>query len=153
MDQPLTRPDRGSPQKLLAAISWTLLVTVMFGGCALLHLLTTGEGLTAHEEQFFRARHGHAGVLAAVGILYESYLGRTLLGVRCWIAAWGLCLAGVLTMSAGLFAHMIVGEPGEESWGTTLTGIGGVVLAAVLDLAWNLYRARNVRCDAPAPGA
>ena len=71
-----------NPQNVLAAISWALLVTVMLGGYALLRLLTTGDNLTDHEEQFFRAGHGHAGVLAAVGILYSSYLGRTLLGHR-----------------------------------------------------------------------
>lgn len=140
-----------SPQNLLAAISWTLLVTVMFGGYALLRLLGMNDALTDHEEQFFRAGHGHAGVLAAVGILYGSYLGRTLLDARRQIVAWAVYLAGVLTMSGGFFVHMVIGEPGKGSWGTTVTGLGGVVLAAaVLYLALNLYRARTVRFDTVA---
>ncbi len=151
MDQRPTRPERGSPQNLLAAISWTLLVTVMFGGYALLRMLTMGDALTDHEEQFFRAGHGHAGVLAAVGILYGSYLGRTRLAARRQIAAWAFYLAGVLTMSGGFFVHMVMGEPGEGSWGTTMTGIGGVVLAAaVVYLALHLYRARDVQFEATA---
>ncbi|MBA3276149.1 MAG: hypothetical protein H0T72_10160 [Chloroflexia bacterium] len=133
------------PQNILAAISWTLLVTVMLGGYALLRLLSTGSNLTDHEEQFFRAGHGHAGVLAAVGILYSSYLGRTLLSARRQIVAWGVYLAGTLMLSGGMFIHMTVGEAGEGSWGTTLTAFGGVVLAiTVLYLAWQLYQARHV---------
>src|SRR5690606_37371874 len=103
------------PQNVLAAISWALLVTVMFGGYSLLRLLTSGDGLTEHEEQFFRAGHGHAGVLSAVGILYSSYLGRTLLPARTQVLAWGAYLIGVLGLSGGMFLHMLVGEPGEES--------------------------------------
>jgi len=48
-------------------------------------------------------------------------------------------------MSGGLFLHMAVGEPGKGSIGTTLTALGGVVLAiTVLYLAWHLFRARNI---------
>jgi hypothetical protein len=130
---------------VLAAISWALLVTVMLGGYALLRLLSGAGELTDFEEQFFRAGHGHAGVLAAIGILYSSYLGRTTLPPRRQVIAWCVYLAGVLLMSGGLFLHMVVGEEGEGSAGTTMTATGGVVLAgSVLYLAWHLYRARHV---------
>ncbi len=55
MDQPLKSPRFAGPQNLLAAISWALLVTVMLGGYALLRLISMGDALTDHEEQFFRA--------------------------------------------------------------------------------------------------
>ena len=145
MDQPLKSPRFAGPQNLLAAISWALLVTVMLGGYALLRLISMGDALTDHEEQFFRAGHGHAGVLAAVGILYSGYLGRTLLAARPQVLAWSVYLLGVLTMSGGQFAHMMVVEAGRGSWGTTMTAVGGAILAgAVLYLAWQLYRARDV---------
>lgn len=145
MDRATTRPDISGPQNTLAAISWALLVTVMFGGYALLRLLSSGNTLSDHEEQFFRAGHGHAGVLAGIGILYSSYLGRTLLGARRQVIAWSVYTLGVLGTSGGMFLHMQVGEAGEGSAGTTLTALGGVVLAgAVLYLAWQLYRARAV---------
>lgn len=132
-------------QNVFSAISWALLVGVMFGGYALLRMLSSGEGLTEHEEQFFRAGHAHAGVLNVIGILYGTYLGRTLLSARNQIAAWLTYILGVALMSGGFFVHMAVGEPGEGSIGTTLTATGGVILAVtVLYLAWNLFRARDV---------
>jgi hypothetical protein len=134
------------PQNLLAAISWTLLVTVMLGGYFLLRMLTAPDGLSEHEEQFFRAGHAHAGVLAAIGILYSSYLGRTLLRPQSQVIAWCVYLGGALMMSGGFFVHMVIGEPGQRSWGTTLTVVGAVILAiAVLALAWWLVRARHIR--------
>jgi hypothetical protein len=138
-----------NPQQVLAAISWTLLVTVMFGGYSLLMMITSGDGLSDHEEQFFRAGHAHAGVLAAIGILYSSYLGRTRLAARTQVIAWSVYFAGVLLQSGGMFVHMLVGEPEERSAGTWMTISGGVVLAgAVLFLAWQLYRARDMSHDA-----
>lgn len=150
MTHRMAPPAHAGPQNVLAAISWTLLVTVMFGGYMLLRLLSSGDNLTDHEEQFFRAGHGHAGVLAAVGILYSSYLGRTLLSARRQVLAWSVYLAGVLALAGGMFLHMAVGEPGEGSPGTTLSALGGGVLAgAVLYLVWHLYRARHVTVGSP----
>lgn len=137
------RPTTDLPQ-VLGAISWALLVTVMFGGYSLLMLLTSTDGLSEHEEQFFRAGHAHAGVLAAIGILYSSSLGRTRLAARAQLATWLAYLLGVLLQSGGMFVHMLVGEPGERSPGTWMTISGGLFLAgAVLFLAWQLFRARN----------
>lgn len=146
-----SKQDSAGPQNLLAAMSWVLLFAVMFGGYSLLRLMNSGDGLTAHEEQFFRAGHGHAGVLSAVGILYSNYLGRTLLSARTQVLAWIAYAVGVLGLSGGMFLHMLVGDPGEESVGTTVIALGGVVLAgSVLFLAWHLYKARHVVWSKPA---
>lgn len=146
-DTRATGPRRttAGPQNVFSAISWALLITIMFGGYSLLRLLSSGDGLTEHEEQFFRAGHGHAGVLATLGILYGGALGRTLLTTRRQVIAWSAYLAGVLLMSGGMFVHMMIGEPGHGSAGTTITAIGGVVLAiTVVYLAWHLFGARHV---------
>lgn len=132
-----------SPTNLLAAISWALLVTVMLGGYMLLRLLTVGDALSEFEEQFFRAGHAHAGVLAAIGILYSQYLGRTQLTRSAQIRAWAVYLVGVLTMSGGFFVHMLLGAEGESSPGVWMITTGGVVLAAaVLFLSYHLFRNR-----------
>lgn len=146
-----TAPTHRSPQNLLAAISWALLVTVMFGGYSLLMLLTGSGELSAFEERFFRAGHAHAGVLAAIGILYSGALARTLLAPRHQIAAWVAYLIGVLLQSGGMFVHMLVGEEGERSAGTWVTISGAIVLASsVLFLAWQLFRARHVAFPSPS---
>lgn len=155
--QALPRQGPG-PQNLLAAISWALLVTVMFGGYSLLMLLTGSGELSEFEERFFRAGHAHAGVLAGIGILYSSALGRTLLPPRRQVGAWVAYLAGVLLQSGGMFVHMLVGVEGERSAGTWMTILGAIVLAvSVLFLAWHLFRARHIpfatSTPPPYPGA
>jgi hypothetical protein len=142
IESPSTQPL--SPSNLLAAISWALLVAVMFGGYSLLRLLTSGNELSDFEEQFFRAGHGHAGVLSAIGILYSSYLGRTALSYTAQVRAWIIYLIGVLVMSGGFFVHMLIGEEGEGSFGTVMIPLGGLILAgSVLFMAWQLYRNRE----------
>jgi heme/copper-type cytochrome/quinol oxidase subunit 4 len=133
------------PGQVLAAISWVLLIAVMVGGESLIMLLTSGDPPTAQQEQFFRAGHGHAGVLAIAGILYSNYLGRTALSARRQVVAWIAYALAVFMVSGGMFLHAYTGEAGERSAGVWLTTAGGVVLAgAVLYLAWHLFRARNV---------
>jgi hypothetical protein len=139
------------PQNVLAAVSWALLVTVIFGGYSLLMLLTGGGELTEFEETYFRAGHAHAGALTAIGILYGSALGRTLLPYRRQVVAWTVYLAGVLLQSGGMFVHMLVGEEGERSAGTWMTVAGAVVLAgSILFLAWQLFRARHIVFPTPS---
>jgi hypothetical protein len=129
------------PQRVLGAISWVLLIAVIFGGESLLRFLSGGDSLTAHEEQFFRAGHGHAGVLTIVGLLYSMYLGKTALPARAQYTAWIAYAIGVGGVAGGMFLHAYTGQPGEGSAGTTLAAIGGVIIAAtVLYLAWNLVR-------------
>ena len=132
---------RDGPQRVLGAITWVLLVAVIFGGESLLRFLSGGASMTEHEEQFFRAGHGHAGVLTIVGLLYSNYLGKTALAARAQVTAWVAYAIGVFAVAGGMFLHAYTGEPGESSAGTTLAMIGGIdIAAAVLFLAWQLVR-------------
>lgn len=131
----------GQPQRVLGAISWILLVAVIFGGESLLRFLSGGDSLTEHTEQFFRAGHGHAGVLTIVGLLYSTYLGKTALPARTQYAAWIAYAIGVGGVAGGMFLHAYTGTPGQSSTGTMLAMVGGVLIAiTVLYLAWNLVR-------------
>jgi hypothetical protein len=65
------------PTLVLPAIALFSLVTVAFGGWSLLALLTRQDGLTAFQEQFFRAGHAHAGVLLVLSLVFFVFLGRT----------------------------------------------------------------------------
>ena len=134
-----------TPKTLLAAISWILLVAVIFGGYSLLSMLTSNGDLTPFQEKFFRAGHAHAGVLAIVGLFYSTYLAETTLSYRAQVWTWIVYLLGVGSVSGGFFLHMLIGKEGHGSAGTTLTGIGALIITGtVLFLAYHLFKARNI---------
>ena len=121
-------------------IAWIALPTVMYGGYALLGLLTRG-GLTPFQQTFFRAGHAHAGVLL-LSLLYHSYLEQTTLHPAIKVGAAAVVLVGILAQSGGFFLHMAVGRPGEPSLGTRITSLGAVLLAtAIVILVYGLITA------------
>ncbi|QDY75818.1 hypothetical protein [Streptomyces qinzhouensis] len=131
------RPSRRRPAldatELLPIIAVLLVVTVEFGGHALLQFITTRRGtLTPLREQFFRAGHAHAGVLLILSLVYFLYLPRAEFssGVE-WLFGI-LLLVGALAQSGGFFLHLAIGTEGRSSPGTHLTRTGGVLIAAAL---------------------
>lgn len=125
----------------LLAIQWIALVTVMFGGEALLRL-SQGE-LSDHTTRYFRAGHAHAGVLVGIGMVLVLALGRTELSNQGMVLTWLGWTIGVLMLSGGLFYHAYLGESGESSPGTWITALGGIVLGIVaIWFAIQLLRAR-----------
>lgn len=143
------RPATGLP-----AISLLALVTVEFGGWSLLSLLGTDDGLSQFEEQFFRAGHGHAGVLLVLSLAVFLLMGRTVFSEKTqWLVGLGL-LAGILLQSGGFFLHMLVGEPAGGSAGTLVTRTGAVLIAvALVTVAVGLLRSGGRARDDVSPGA
>lgn len=134
-----------TPTRVLPIFSILALVTVEYGGYALLNVLTSDPALQASQEQFFRAGHAHAGVLLVLSLVYFIYLGRTAYAVGGQWAAGATLLLGILCQSGGFFLHMLSGEPGERSPGTTITTLGAVLIAAALiTLAVGLIRSPGV---------
>lgn len=128
--------------RLFSIIVWIALPTVMYGGYALLGLLTRG-GLTPFQQTFFRAGHAHAGVLLLMSLLYHRYLEQTTLSPAVKAGAATIVLVGVLAQSGGFFLHLAVGQPGEPSLGTMVTSLGAVLLAAgIVVLVYGLITAR-----------
>jgi hypothetical protein len=120
------------PTNVLPIAAVLSLVTVEFGGSALLGFLTGREGLSDWQKGFFRAGHAHAGVLLVLSLVYLLYLPRAdFSNALEWIAG-GVLLAGVLAQSGGFFVHLVLGQPGAPSTGTRLTRAGGVLIAAAL---------------------
>ncbi|GAC1460060.1 MAG: hypothetical protein PVSMB4_19120 [Ktedonobacterales bacterium] len=125
--------------RVLAVLSWIALPTVMYGGYALLGLLTRGNRLSAFQEQYFRAGHAHAGVLLLMSLLYYSFLEQTTLSPAIKVGLSAVLFAGILAQSGGFFLHMGVGKPGQASAGTIITIAGtGLIAAAVLVLVYGL---------------
>lgn len=117
--------------KVLTVITLVSIPTVMFGGYSLLRLLGT-DRLTEFQTQFFRAGHAHAGVLLVLTLASLSVAAR--FGVSAtltWVVGL-LLLIGTLAMSGGMFLHMGIGQPGQWSWGNTLSTLGAVLLASGL---------------------
>jgi hypothetical protein len=120
------------PTKVLPIISLGSLVTVEYGGWALLSFLTAREGLTDAQKQFFRAGHAHAGVLLVLSLVYFLYLDRTdFSNGTQWVVGLVL-LAGILAQSGGFFVHMGLGAAARPSLGTRLTRTGALLIAAGL---------------------
>lgn len=122
----------------LPIVSVLSLITVEFGGWALLGFLT-GRGslgddraVVDHRMRFFRAGHAHAGVLIVLSLVYYIYLDHADFS-NGWDWAIGLVLvAGTLAQSGGFFIHLGRGAPGTPSAGTTVTRIGAVLIAVAL---------------------
>jgi hypothetical protein len=120
------------PTRLLPIIALLSLVTVEYGGWALLGFLTGQGSLGAFREQFFRAGHAHAGVLLVLSLVYFLYLDRAgySTGMQ-WLAGLVL-LAGIPAQSGGFFVHLAVGQEGRRSSGTVMTRTGALLIATAL---------------------
>jgi hypothetical protein len=120
------------PTRLLPIIALLSLVTVEYGGWALLGFLTGRGELGAFREQFFRAGHAHAGVLLVLSLVYFIYLERAGYSEGMQWLAGLLLLVGVLAQSGGFFVHLGVGQERRSSAGTVLTRSGALLIAAAL---------------------
>jgi hypothetical protein len=120
------------PTNVLPIISLLSLVSVEYGGWALLGFLTGRGNLGEFREKFFRAGHAHAGVLLVLSLVYFLYLDRTgySTGVQ-WIAGL-LLLLGIIAQSGGFFIHLGRGQPNRSSLGTVVTRTGALLLAVAL---------------------
>jgi hypothetical protein len=133
-----------TPTTPLAAIVLFSIVTVEFGGWSLLGFLTSQDRLTPFQEQFFRAGHGHAGVLLILALVYLLLMDRTRFTGRTQLGLSLTLLTGVLLQSGGFFVHMAVGEEGTASLGTWLTRSGAVLLAiGLISLGVGLLQTRR----------
>src|ERR1700761_3853230 len=94
-----------------AIYAWIALPTVMYGGYALLGLLTKKDGLTPFRRTWFRAGHAHAGGLMVLALVFFDYLSQTTLTFATKQAACGMLVAGILAQSGGFFIHMSKGSP------------------------------------------
>ena len=124
--------------------TWVALPTGMYGGYALLGLLTRENALTPFRRTWFRAGHAHAGVMLLMALLFFDYLAQTKLSLAAKHVACGIFVAGILTQSGGFFIHMTKGEEDSPSIGTTITSLGAVLLtAAIAILVYALFFAHT----------
>ena len=130
------------PVRVLGAVAVLSLVTVEYGGWALLSFLRRADSpLTEEGAASFRAGHAHAGTLLVLSLAVVLLLDRTGYGDAAQWAVGGLFLAGVLAQSGGFFLHLALGAPTAPSAGTRVTRAGALLLGvALLALAAMLLR-------------
>lgn len=121
-----------SAPELLPIIALVGIVTVEWGGWALLSILTGREEMTPHRLRFLRAGHAHAGVLLTLSLVYFSYLPRAEFSSGVEWAAGIVMLVGVQTQAGGFFVQMARGEDGRSLLGARITRVGAFVIAAAL---------------------
>lgn len=123
-----------------AIYAWIALPTVMYGGYALLGLLTKNSEMSPFRRTWFRAGHAHAGVMLLMGLLFFDYMSKTSLSGLIQQVACGVFVVGILAQSGGFFVHMMVGAENKSSIGTALTSVGALILtAAIAILVYGLF--------------
>ena len=65
-------------------------------------------------------------------MLYHRYMEQTVLRPTVKVGGAAIVLIGILAQSGGFFLHMVVGQPGAPSIGTTVTYLGAALLAAAV---------------------
>jgi hypothetical protein len=138
------KESRVDPTKVYPIVAVLSLVTVEYGGWALLSFVSARRGqLNDFQTQFFRAGHAHAGVLLVLSLVYFLYLeSRTDFAESTQWIVGAVLLAGILAQSGGFFLHFGVGEAGRASIGTRLTRLGALLIAtALVILAIGIARA------------
>jgi hypothetical protein len=101
------------PTRVLPAVSVLSLISVEYGGWALLGFLTGRGQLGQFREQFFRAGHAHAGVLLILSLVYFLHLDRTGYSDRVSGSLAAFCLRGSWPNRAASSSTSGSGSPTE----------------------------------------
>ena len=116
------------PVKLFTVIVLISLPTVMFGGYALLDLLSK-EKLTEFQRTYFRAGHAHAGVLLVLALVCQLLADAAdLTGVWNWLARSGVAAAALL-MPGGFFLSSMGRGRSQPNALVAMVFAGAIVLA------------------------
>lgn len=147
MMSPPASPSGGglSPQsRFVAGLILVFVPTIEFGGYSLL-LLNTVETAgyldNPVRQNFFRAGHAHAGVLALLSLVALLYVDRAALsaGAKA-LVRWSLFAAGML-VSGGFFASMASPSATRPNGLIALVYLGALLLAVgVVTLGIGLLR-------------
>src|SRR5690606_26250345 len=94
-----------APQRILGAIGWVLLVTVISRVQWSLRTHKGRDELWEKVRNCYRASRGYAGVMNIAELLYNTYLGRTAVSARAQSLSWAAYGAGVFKVAGGIFLH------------------------------------------------
>ncbi|WP_147916539.1 hypothetical protein [Ruania zhangjianzhongii] len=117
---------------MTAGIVLLAAVTVTSGGAFLAKVATGGVPATDFQRSFYRAGHGHAGILIIFGLVCLLLAEATALtGFARWLAATGV-LVSAIVLPAGFFLSAIGKGRTRPNRAIVLVWAGGAVLVAGL---------------------
>lgn len=118
--------------QITAGIVLLAAVTVMSGGAFLAKVAAGGVPATEFQRSFFRAGHGHAGVLIVFGLVCLLLAEATdLTGFARWLASTGVLVAAIVLPAGFFFSAMGSGRT-RPNRAIVLVWAGGALLAAGL---------------------
>lgn len=128
------RMDLKRSTRIMLGITLISLPTVMYGGTFVLRVLTgtfNDLQLVGLQPAFFRAGHGHAGVLLLLTLIAQTLSDRASLSDAL---RWFVMVAvptGTLLVSGGFF-FSVINESGLPNGLISLIYVGAVAIAAAL---------------------
>jgi hypothetical protein len=130
--------------RLLSGIILITVPTIQYGGYFLLTSLmdkASGYADNPLRQNFFRAGHAHAGVIAILSLVCQVLADTAVLpSPLLWFVRIGVPLSAIL-ISAGFFFSMLPPTATQPNGAVSLIYVGTVVLAvSVLTLAIGLIR-------------
>ena len=130
--------------KALIGITVISIPSVEYGGTFVLRLLTgtlDSINLVGLQQTFFRAGHGHAGVLLLLSLIAQILVDQTYLRMPLKLVVLLGAPAGTLLVSGGFF-FSVLNETGMPNGLISLIYIGAVVMGvALVTLAVGLFLA------------
>lgn len=118
--------------RITAGIVLLAAVTVTSGGALLAKIATGSVPATDFQKSFFRAGHGHAGILIVFGLVCLVLSEATALtGFARWLAATGVLLSAIV-LPAGFFFSAMGSGRSRPNRAIVLVWAGAAILVAGL---------------------
>ncbi|SDD48942.1 hypothetical protein [Auraticoccus monumenti] len=118
-------------QMISSGVVVMVVVTIAYGGSFLLKVSTGGVATNELQRRFYRAGHGHAGILVILGLVVRLLL------VPEQVPGWSRQLAdavllAAIVMPAGFFLSVLGRDPERPNRLRVLIGVGGALLVVGL---------------------
>jgi hypothetical protein len=117
LEAPVTESFLSGTTTSLAGILLLSMIGIGYGGTFLLKVSRGGEPATDFQKSFFRAGHGHAGVLVMLSLVVQLYVdGAGLNGVAAFGARTLMPASAVLLPAGFFFSAMGSGRVTANRW-------------------------------------
>lgn len=128
--------------RVTAGIVLLAAVTVTSGGAFLAKVATGGVPATDFQKSFFRAGHGHAGILIVFGLVCLVLSEATALtGFAHWLASVGVLFSAIVLPAGFFFSAMGSGRTRPNRAIVLVWAGGALLIAGLVTLAVGLLTA------------